>query len=315
MSQGEGILRRYRSMVKQALQAWIDDYAPSMGAALAYYTAFSLAPLLVVAIALAGLIFGQDAARGEIVAQIRGLVGDVGGDAVRDLLASASRPATSLVASIIGIATLLLGATSVFGELQSALDRIWRSPALGESQGLVGLIRTRLLSFGMVIAIGFLLLVSLVLSAALSAVGRWGDQLFPGWGLVLQLLNQAVGFALTTVLFAMAYRILPRAQIAWSDVWVGAAVTAALFTIGKFFIGLYIGRAGITSSFGAAGSLVVILVWVYYSAQVFLLGAEFTWVFAHRQGSQAGTTPQPAPAVPIAPHQKPAHQTPDGTSS
>jgi len=273
-----------------------------MGAALAYYTTFSLAPLLIVVIGVAGLIFGANAARGEIVTQIEGMVGPEGAKTIQTLLASASRPSSSILASVIGVMTLFLGASSVFAELQAALDRIWRAPALQYSEGWWGLIRSRLLTFGIVVAIGFLLLVSLAISAALSAVGRWGNTLFPGWDSVLQVLNQMTSFAITTMLFAAAYRILPRVRIEWSDVWVGSIVTAALFTAGKYLIGLYIGRASISSAFGAAGSLVVILVWVYYSAQVFLLGAEFTWVFAHSHGSRAGETPPSAPPIPIAPH-------------
>jgi membrane protein len=273
------------AMITHAFEAWNDDYAPSMGAALAYYTIFSLAPLLIVVIAIAGLIFGADAARGEIVGQIQGMVGQQGAEAIQTLLASANTPSRSLMASIIGIATLLLGATSVFGELQTSLDRIWRAPALDQPQGLWGLVRSRLLSFGMVVAMGFLLLVSLVVSAALSAVNGWGNTIFPAWGTLLQILNLAVSFGVTTLVFAMMYRILPRVHIAWGDVWIGALATAVLFTVGKYLIGLYIGRAGISSGFGAAGSLIVILVWVYYSAQIFLLGAEFTWVYAQRRQS------------------------------
>jgi membrane protein len=185
----------------------------------------------------------------------------------------------------------------VFAELQSSLDRIWRAPALPQSSGVLVLLRARVLSFGMVVAMGFLLLVSLVIGAALSALNKWGGTMIPGGVTFLSVLNLAFGFGVTTLLFAMAYRILPRVKVAWADVWIGATVTAALFTIGKYLIGLYLGRAGVSSGFGAAGSLVVILVWVYYSAQIFLLGAEFTWVFAHTCGSRAGTTPPPARAL------------------
>jgi len=278
--------REYWSLLKTSIQAWNDDYAPSMGAALAYYTTFSLAPLLIIVIAVAGLAFGQEAARGEIVLQLRGLVGEQGAKTVEELLASTSEPRSSLLASAIGFVTLLLGATSVFAELQSALDRIWRAPAVQHTSGLVALIRARVLSFGMVIAVGFLLLVSLVIGAALSALGKWGGALMPGSVALLQAFNVLAGFAVTVALFAMAYRLLPRVHIAWSDVWIGAVVTSVLFTVGKYLIGVYLGRAGVSSGFGAAGSLVIILAWVYYSAQIFLLGAEFTWVFAHRCGSR-----------------------------
>jgi len=293
--------RRYLQLFKKAVAAWNDDYAASMGAALAYYTTFSLAPVLIVVIAVAGLVFGQDAARGEIVYQLRGLIGDESAKAVQELLKSASQPGKSVLASVIGIVTLLIGATSVFAELQSSLDRIWRAPALKQQMGIWSLLRTRLLTFGMVVAIGFLLLVSLTLSAAVSAVDRWGGTLFPTWHSALQVVNVGVGFGLTTLLFAMAYRILPRVRIAWRDVAIGAIVTAALFEAGKYLIGLYLGRAGVSSGFGAAGSLIILLVWVYYSAQIFLLGAEFTWVYAHSHGSRAGEEPAPAPPIPISP--------------
>jgi membrane protein len=294
-------MRRYLDLVKKAVAAFNEDYASSMGAALAYYTTFSLAPLLIVVIAVAGLVFGQDAARGEIVYQLRGLIGDESAKAIQELLKSASQPGKSVFASAVGIATLLVGATSVFAELQSSLDRIWRAPALKKQTGIWALLRQRLLTFGMVVAIGFLLLVSLTLSAAVSAVDRWGGTLFPTWHSVLAVVNVCLGFALTSLLFAMAYRILPRVRIAWRDVITGAVVTAALFEGGKFLIGLYLGRAGVSSGFGAAGSIVIVLAWVYYSAQIFLLGAEFTWVYAHSHGSRAGQEPAPAPPIPISP--------------
>jgi membrane protein len=293
--------RRYTQLFKKALAAFNEDYASSMGAALAYYTTFSLAPVLIVVIAVAGLVFGQEAARGEIVNQLGALIGNESAKAIQELLKSASEPGKSVLASVVGITTLLIGATSVFAELQSSLDRIWRAPALKRSTGIWGLLRSRLLTFGMVVAIGFLLLVSLALSAAVSAVDKWGGTLFPKWHTLLEVLNVGLGFALTALLFGMAYRILPRVRIAWRDVIIGAAVTAALFEGGKFLIGLYLGRAGIGSSFGAAGSLIVVLAWVYYSAQIFLLGAEFTWVYAHSHGSRAGQEPTPAPPIPISP--------------
>ena len=274
-------------LAKESVSAWIDDYAPSMGAALSYYTVFSLAPLLVIVIAVAGLVFGAEAARGEIAGQLRSLLGDEGARSVEDLLKSASQPSRGVTASIIGGITLIIGATTVFGELQSALDRIWRAPA-APSGGLWSLVQSRLLSFGMILAIGFLLLVSLVVSAALAAMGKWWGNLFGGWEILLQALNLVVSLATITVLFALIYKFLPRVKVAWYDVWVGAAVTSLLFTIGKFAIGLYLGKSDVTSGFGAAGSVVLLLVWVYYSAQIFLLGAEFTWVFAHRVGSRVG---------------------------
>jgi membrane protein len=273
-------------LARESVSAWIEDYAPSMGAALSYYTVFSLAPLLVIVIAVAGLVFGADTAQGEITGQLRGLLGDEGATAVEELLKSASQPSRGLTASLIGGLTLFIGATSVFSELQSALDRIWRAP-VAPSLGLWGLVRSRLLSFGMILAIGFLLIVSLVVSAGLAALGKWWGALFGGWEILLQVLNLVVSLATITVLFALIYKLLPRVKVAWRDVWVGAAVTSLLFTIGKFALGLYLGTSDVTSGFGAAGSIALVLVWVYYSAQIFLLGAEFTWVFAHRFGSRS----------------------------
>ena len=286
-------------LIKKSVTSWIDDYAPSMGAALAYYTVFSIAPLLIIVIAVAGFAFGQEAVQGEIAAQLGGLIGQEGAEAVQQLVESASEPTRGIIATVISIVLLVIGATTVFGELQSSLDRIWRVPAPLGASGIWNLLRTRLLSFGMVLGLGFLLLVSLVVSAGLAAFGTWWGGAFKGWEALLHVLNLAISFALITGLFAMIYKIMPRAKIAWRDVWVGAAVTALLFEIGKFLIGLYLGKSGVTSGFGAAGSLVVLLVWVYYSAQIFLLGAEFTWVYAHEQGSKAGESePASAPVVP-----------------
>jgi membrane protein len=297
--------RRYLQLFKKAWDAFNEDYASSMGAALAYYTTFSLAPVLIVAIAVAGVVFGQEAARGEIVYQLGSLVGTESAKAIQELLKSASAPGKSFLASAIGIVTLIVGATSVFAELQTSLDRIWRAPALKRETGIWALVRARILSFGMVVAIGFLLLVSLAFSAALSAVDKWGGTLFPTWHTLLQFVSMVVGFVITAVLFASAYRILPRVKIAWRDVAVGAIATAALFETGKYLIGLYLGRASVASGFGAAGSFVIVLAWVYYSSQIFLLGAEFTWVYAHSHGSKAGQEPAPAPPIPISPAKKP----------
>jgi membrane protein len=264
-----------------------------------YLPVFSLAPLLLLVIGVAGLVFGADAARGEIVGQLRGLIGQEGATAVQGLLESASKPATSFWTSLASIATLIIGATSVFAELQSSLDRIWRAPAAAQSLGVWGLVRSRVLSFGLILSIGFLLLVSLVVSAALAALGKWWGPLFGAWETILQSVNLILSLALITLLFALIYRILPRVRVAWRDVWIGAAVTALLFTAGKFGIGLYLGKAAVTSGFGAAGSIVLLLVWVYYSAQIFLLGAEFTWIYAHRHGSRVNEpVPGPSPVIP-----------------
>jgi membrane protein len=289
------------ALVKQAASAWLDDYAPSMGAALAYYTLFSIAPLLLIAIAVAGVVFGADAARGEIVAQLQGLMGQDGAQAIQGLLESASKPKDSAFATIVATVLLLIGATTVFAELQDALDRIWRAPARAKTSGLWNVLRSRLLSFGMILGIGFLLLVSLVIGALLAALGKWWDPLFGGWELLASSVNNVVSFGLVTVMFAMIYKLMPRVHIRWHDVWIGAAVTAMLFTIGKYLIGLYIGKSGVASAFGAAGSMVVLLLWVYYSAQIFLMGAEFTWVYAHTFGSLKGAAATALEAAPLTP--------------
>ncbi|RZL10964.1 MAG: YihY/virulence factor BrkB family protein [Rubrivivax sp.] len=275
-------------LAKEAFSSWLDDYGQSMGAALAYYTVFSMAPLLLIVISVAGLIFGADAARGEILGQLRGLMGQDAALAIQGLLESVNKPAESTLATAIGLTVLLVGATSVFAELQDVLDRIWRAPIRGKPSGVWALLRSRFLSFGMILGIGFLLIVSLVFSAALTALQSWWEPWFGGWAILAMVVNQVIAFAMTTAAFAMIYKIMPRVHIQWPDVWVGAAVTALLFTLGKYLIGLYIGKSGVTSSFGAAGSLVVVLVWVYYSAQIFLIGAEFTWVYAHTFGSRKG---------------------------
>jgi membrane protein len=284
-------------LVKESVGAWIADYASSMGAALAYYTLFSIAPLLIIAIGLAGLFFGHEAAQGEIYDQLRGLIGPEGASAVEGLVKSASEPAKSTLATVVGVITLAIGATTVFAELQSDLDRIWDVPAAKSPSGIWNLIRSRVLSFGMVLGIGFLLFVSLLLSAALAALGKLWGSVFGEFEVLLQLVNFVVSLIVITGLFALMYKILPRVAIAWSDVWIGAAVTALLFSVGKFLIGLYIGKSAVVSGFGAAGSLVVLLIWVYYSAQIFLLGAEFTWAFAHRFGSRRHAKKTETPSV------------------
>lgn len=285
------------AMLKRTVQAWLEDDAPSLGAALSYYATFSLAPLLLIVVSVAGLLFGAEAARGEIFGQLRGLLGADGASAVEGLLDSVKSPGGGVLATTVGVLLMLVGATTVFGELQNALDRIWRAPQR-PAGGLWSLLRARVLSFGLILGLGFLLMVSLVLSAALAAAEKWWAPAFGGWELLARGVNAVVGFGLVTLVFAAIYKIMPRVRIAWSDVWVGAIVTAALFSVGRVLIGLYIGRSAVASGFGAAGSLVVVLVWVYYSAQVFLLGAEFTWVYAHARGSRRGMAPaQPSGAA------------------
>ncbi len=274
------------TLIKRVSNAWLDDYVPSMGAALAYYTMFSLAPLLLIVISVAGLVFGQDAARGEIATELRAMMGEAGAKAVQDLLASVQKPAEGAAATALGVVLLLIGATTVFGELQDSLDRIWHVPTRKRSSGLIELLRTRLLSFGMILAIGFLLIVSLVVSAGLATVARLWGPAFGGWYAVAAVTDALGGFFLVAVMFALIYKIMPRVRVHWKDVWIGAVFTAILFMVGKTLIGLYIGTSGVVTGFGAAGSLVVVLVWVYYSAQIFLIGAEFTWVYANDFGSR-----------------------------
>jgi membrane protein len=282
---GRAPLSVWWKIFKDSAAAWVNDDASSMGAALSYYTVFSLAPLLLIVISIAGLIFGQDAARGQMFNELHSLMGADAAKAVEGLLASVSEPRDSFIATSVGLVVLLIGATTVFGQLQSSLDHIWRAPALGNASGVWSLLRTRLLSFSMILCIAFLLIVSLVLSAVIAALGSWWGSAFVGWEILAQSVNLLVGFVLTTAVFAMIYKLMPRAKIRWADVWLGALVTSVLFTVGKFLIGLYIGKSGVASGFGAAGSLIVVFVWVYYSAQIFLLGAEFTWVYARALGS------------------------------
>ena len=272
------------SMIKQTYNDWDNDHAASLGASLAYYTVFSLSPLLIISIAIAGVRFGEQAAQGEIVRQIGGVVGHSSAEAIQQLIESARKPASGIIATIIGVVTLLFGASGVFSELHSSLERVWDIPPR-PGQAVWGLIKERFMSFTMVLGIGFLLLVSLVLSAALTALGKFLGNSLPASAVVLLIINTVISFGVITLLFAMIYKILPDVRIEWNDVWLGAIITALFFEIGKFFIGLYLGSSTVGSSFGAAGSLVLILVWVYYSAQVFLFGAEFTQVFAKRRGS------------------------------
>ncbi len=283
--------RSVRTMLSQMLQAWSDDYVPSMGAALAYYTMFSMAPLLLIVIAIAGFVFGEDAARGEIEAQLRSLMGEGSALAVQELLVSVRQPASGVAATLIGVVLLLVGATSVFGELQDSLNRIWRVPVRTKMGGWIKLIRSRLLSFGLVLAMGFLLVVSLLFSAGLAVAGRWWGPLFGEWVALAAVVDALSGFVVVAAMFAFIYKTMPNVHVRWSDVWVGALVTALLFTAGKYLIGLYIGSSGVVSGFGAAGSLVVVMLWVYYSAQIFLMGAEFTWIYANTFGSRSVEAP------------------------
>jgi YihY family inner membrane protein len=271
---------RQWQIFRTAANAWMDDYAPSMGAALSYYTLFSLAPLLVLIIAIAGMVFGQDAAQAAIIAQFQSIMGKEGSMAVQGLLKAAREPSTGVVASIVGGVLLLVGATATFAELQTDLDRIWEVPAKEKPAGVWGWLRSRVLSFGLVLGVAFMLMISLVVSAALAAAGEW-----LGGGaaesVLANVLNFTASLALFTVLFAMIYKIMPTAKISWHDVWMGSAVTALLFNVGKSLIGLYLAKSSVASGFGAAGSFVILVAWFYYSAQIFLFGAEYTWVYAN----------------------------------
>jgi membrane protein len=284
---GKVQLKHFYELGKKSVTAWLDDYAPSMGAAISYYTVFSIAPLLLIVIAVAGFVWGREAVQGEIVGQLSGLIGRDGALGIQALIESADKPAKGLLATAVSIVVLVVGATTVFAELQSALDRVWDVPPAQKTKGIWRTLRARLLSLGFILGLGFLLAVSLVISAGLAALGGWMTGLFPGAQALLQLLNSVVSLGVAVLLFAMIFKLMPQATVSWRDVWVGAVVTAVLFEIGKALIGLYIGKSSVTSSFAAAGSLVVLLLWVYYSAQIFLLGAEFTWVYAHDHGSLA----------------------------
>jgi membrane protein len=284
------VFRETLELFKDTFSNWNKDHAPRLGAALAYYTVFSLGPLLIIVIAIAGLVFGAEAAQGQIVGQMQGLVGEQGAAFIQAAIESASQPRSSLIASVIGIVTLLLGALGVFAQLQDALNAIWDVTPKPD-RGWRGLIEDRLLSFSMILVVGFLLLVSLVASTALAAFFKYVGGVVPMTAIVAEGVNFFVSFAVITLLFALIFKYLPDAQIAWSNVWIGAAMTALLFTIGKVILGIYLGNSAVSSAYGAAGSLVVVLVWVYYSAQILFFGAEFTKVYANRYG--AGIIPAP----------------------
>jgi len=272
------------SIAKETFQGWQEDGSLELGAALSYYTAFSLAPLLVIAIAIAGLVFGREAVEGRLFGEIRGLVGAQSAATLQSMIASAGKHVSGALATVLSVVAILFGASGVFGQLQTSLDRIWHV-APRSDRGIWGLLRDRFLSFGMVLGVGFVLLVSLMVSAALAAMGAYATGLLLAVAPLLSAVNFVVSFAVVTALFAMIFRFLPDVHVAWRDVWAGAAATALLFTIGKSLIGLYLGRSSVSSSYGAAGSLLVILLWVYYSAQILFFGAEFTKVWTvHRGG-------------------------------
>ncbi len=272
------------AVLTRSLNAWIDHRASSKGAALAFYTLFSMTPILILAIAGAGYFFGAEAAQGEIIAQVEGLVGHNGAQAVQALLAGARDPAAGLAATLIASVLLLVGATSVFVELKGSLDELWGiEPPKGLA--IIVFLRTQLHSFGLVLVLAFLLLVSLVLSAALAVLERYAGGIWSSSYDLFAILSSAIAFGVIACLFAVIYKVLPDAPLSWRDVWIGAAFTAGMFSLGKYVIGLYLGSSGVASSFGAAGSLIALLLWVYYSAQIFFLGAEFTRQYALGFGS------------------------------
>jgi membrane protein len=271
-------------LLRRSATEWSNDKAARLGAALSYYTIFSLAPVLLVVLAVAGLVLGNDAAQGRIVEQLSGLLGTSAAEAIQTMLQKANQRGTGIVATVVGLATLIVGATGVLIELQDALNTVWKVvPKPG--RGIVGIIRDRMLSFGIVLGFGFLLLVSLVLSAAVSVLGTWVGGLIPGWLIIGYVLSYGISLGLVALVLAAIFKILPDAKISWRDVWIGALVTSVMFHLGKLGISIYIGKAGVASTFGAAGSLAVLLVWVYYSSQIVLFGAEFTRVYADEYGS------------------------------
>lgn len=270
-------------MAKRTALAWLDDDASRLAASLAFYTLLSLAPLVVIAVSLAGLWLGAEAARGQIAAELSGVVGPSAAQGIQAVVASARNESSGTLGTVVGLVTLLVGASGVFGELQYALNTIWEvRPKPGRPW--LAQLRERFLSFAMVLGVAFLLLVSLLLSAVLSAVGRWFAAALPAGELFWQAVNFAVSLAFITGLFALIFKLVPDVMIRWSDVWAGAFLTALLFTVGKSLLGFYLGRASFASSYGAAGSLVLLVVWVYYSAQILFLGAELTQVLACHRG-------------------------------
>jgi len=272
-------------LLKDTYSEWRADNASRLGAALAFYSLFSMAPLLIIVISIAGLVFGRDAAQGRVIEQLQGLVGAEAARSIETIIGTARAPAASVLTAAAGIVALLLGASGAFGELQAALNVIWNAPPR-PAQAIPQLIKDRFLSFTMVLGTGFLLLVSLVISAALAALNDSLARLMEISPSALQAVHVVISFAITALLFAMIFKQLPDVRIAWADVWIGAAVTALFFTVGRLLIGLYLGRSSLASTYGAAGSVVILLLWVYYSAQILFFGAEFTQVYANRYGSR-----------------------------
>jgi len=297
-------MKTYFTLFKQTISEFSRDKVPRLGAALAYYTIFSLAPLLLIVIAIAGIVFGHDAAQGKIFEQLRGVLGSTTAAAMQEMVKNAAKPKSGSIATILGVATLILGASGVFGQLKDALNTIWDVKPK-EGGGIMVLIKDRFLSFAMVFGVGFLLMVSLVIDTAIAAMGKYAGSHLPGGEALWHFVELAFSFCVVTVLMAGIFRLLPDLKIEWRDVWLGAALTSLLIVLGKFALSIYFAKSAVGSSFGAAGSLVIVLLWVYYSAQILLFGAEFTQVYARSHGSRKEesktTTPKTtAPAaVPV----------------
>ncbi|HUJ13790.1 MAG TPA: YihY/virulence factor BrkB family protein [Thermoanaerobaculia bacterium] len=283
---------KYLRLFRKTFQEFSEDKATRLAAALAYYTIFSVAPLLVIAIAIAGLFFGEAQAQHAIVSQLKNFMGDSGVAAIQQMLQNQHEHGGSSIALIAGFVILLFGATGVFVQLKDALNTAWNVPEGKTAGGIKGFIKTRLLAFGMVLGIGFLLLVSLAIDAAISSLGAVAFADLPGGAGIWQGMQLIVSFVVIALLFAAMFRLLPDTHVEWRDVWFGAFFTSLLFIIGKYLLGLYLGRGSVGSSFGAAGSLVVLLVWIYWSAAIFLFGAEFTQVYARAHGSRVGEEQQ-----------------------
>jgi membrane protein len=282
-------------MTRQTFSEWSNDKGGRLGAALSYYTVFSIAPLLLLVISIAGLVFGRQAAEGSLFGQLSGVVGPDAAHLIQAAVTKANHTKGGVLGTVIGVVVLLVGATGVVIELQGALDTVWKVQPK-PNRGIRGVVRTRLLSVAMILSLGFLLLVSLVVSAALSALSGWMRAAFGDIAVLSWAIDAIVALAVIATMVALIYKILPDAKVAWRDVWVGALATAILFMAGKYLIGLYIGKASVGSAFGAAGSLAVLLVWIYYSAQIILLGAEFTRVYANRFGEKVRPAPHAMPA-------------------
>jgi membrane protein len=309
------LFKNLPKIVKLTYQGWKEDNGSRLAAALTYYTVFSLAPMLIIAIAVAGLIWQRQAVQDQVLSQMQGLIGEQGRTFIAGLLDSASRPAQGIFATIVGVITLIFGALGVFNELHNSLNTVWDVPekkVTGMWNSIREVVMNRFLSFTMVLGIGFMLLVSLLISTGITALGNWVGTFLPFQEVILQIINLIISIGILTIFFGLIFKVLPDADIAWRDVWVGAFVTAVLFSIGKTLIGLYLGSSAVGTTFGAAGSLVLLLLWVYYSAQILFFGAEFTQVYANTLGSRIVPEGQAATTI-QRPEETPPSKTPATT--